>query len=348
MNLNIIHCLRTLKHLPSRIRELENATATLNNKTATLNNKIAKLEEKLQKERNNNDLLRSRIGYLERHTRYISNRLFDNTQYPIALASLYLERTGNTLDLNNPQTYNEKIQWFKLFGITPEITRLADKYLVRAYVEAKIGKEYLVPLLGVWDYPEEIDFNKLPAQFVLKANHGCGYNYIVTDKEQMNISDAIQSLSRWLLEDFSSTSFEMQYRDIPRRVIAEKYLANQDPYEYKIWCFNGKAEYIRVMTDSDHKHLGDFYDRNWNMMAFNCNFPNLEERAPKPNNLSEILRVSEKLAAGFPHVRVDLYRMADGKLYFSEMTFTSGSGFNKWDSRETDAMLGRLFTYPGI
>ena len=286
--------------MPSRINGIEKTVAVLENK-------IVKLEEKLQQERNNNNRLRIRIEYLERQTQYVSNRLFYTTQYPIALSNLYLERTGNILDLQNPQTYNEKIQWFKLFGSTPEITRLADKYLVRAYVESIIGKEYLVPLLGVWDYPEEIDFTKLPEQFVLKANHGCGYNYIVTDKGQMNISDAIKSLSKWLLEDYSSRSFEMQYRDISRRLIAEKYLDNQDSYEYKIWCFNGKAEYIRVMADSHHKHFGDFYDRNWDLMTFNCNFPNLEERAPKPDNLNEMLRISEKLAAGFPHVRVDLY-----------------------------------------
>ena len=334
MKFNIINRYKTIEKLPSRVNDIEN--------------KIVKLEEELQRERNYSNRLRNRIEYLERQARYINNRLFDNAQYPIALANLYLERTGNTLDLKNPQTYNEKIQWFKLFGTTPEITRLADKYLVRAYVESKIGKEYLVPLLGVWEHPEEIDFQKLPKQFVLKANHGCGYNYIVTDKDQMNKSDAIKSLSRWLLEDFSSRTFEMQYRDIPRLLIAEKYLDNQDIYEYKIWCFNGKAEYIRVMTESDHIYLGDFYDRNWNRMSFNCNFSNLEVIAPKPDNLSEMIRVSEKLAEGFPHVRVDLYRMVDGKLYFSEMTFTAGSGFNKWDSPETDAMLGRLFTYPGI
>ena len=188
----------------------------------------------------------------------------------------------------------------------------------------------------------------MPDQFVLKANHGCGYNYIVTDKSQMDISDAIKNLHRWLLEDYSSKTLEMQYHDIPRRLIAEKYLDNQDSYEYKIWCFNGRVEYFRVMSDSNHIHQGDFYDREWNRMSFNCNFSNLEEKAPKPDNLNEMILVSEKLAEGFSHVRVDLYRMTDGKLYFSEMTFTPASGMNKWDPPETDLMLGQLFSYPGI
>lgn len=298
--------------------------------------------------KNRVEYLENRVRKLERTQRYYYHATLPEERYAEEISWIFLERTGKRLDLNNPRTFNEKIQWFKLYGITPEITALADKYKVREYVAERIGEQYLVPLLGHWRYPEEIDFSALPDKFVLKANHGCGYNYIVQDKSKLDIKDCITQANRWLREDYSYWGFEMQYHNIERLLIAEQFLEKLDGYEYKVWCFNGRAEYIRVMPVETEGHHGDFYDRDWKLMPFNCNFPNMSEKAPKPDNLDEMLKISEALARKFAHVRVDLYRTSEGRLYFGEMTFTSSSGINFWNPPETDLKFGELFDYPGM
>ena len=282
---------------------------------------------------------------LERRCYYLS---LPESRYPEELKRWYFKRTGKKLDLDNPKTYNEKIQWFKLYGVTDLITKLADKYEVREYVSSIIGQDYLVPLLGVWDYPEEIDFSALPDKFVLKANHGCGYNYIVTDKNKLDKDSLIKLANKWLSEDYAlKYAFEMQYHNIRRRIIAEAYIenGNNDLYDYKVWCFNGKAEYIMFLSNRKHGLTMDFYDRNWNHLDMTYNYPNSKVSIPKPKNLDELLDCAEKLAKGFPHVRVDFYRLNDGKIYFGEMTFTSYSGVCAWNPPEVDFELGRKFDY---
>ncbi len=239
-------------------------------------------------------------------------------QYSEELKEWYFSRTGNRLNLDNPKTYNEKIQWFKLYGVTPQIRDLCDKYRVRSYVASKIGEEYLVPLIGKWKYPEEIDFSVLPEKFVIKANHGCKYNYIVTDKSKVDIEDFCHKANKWLQQDYAFYSgFEMQYHGIDRCLIGEAYLENQagELYDYKVWCFNGRAEFIEVIKGRGEKLTIDFYDREWRLQSFTHGYPNNDIPCPCPDNLDEMIAKAEVLAADFPHVRVDFYRCNDGKLY---------------------------------
>ena len=264
----------------------------------------------------------------------------------VALADWYFEKTGEILNLDNPQTFNEKIQWMKLYDSTQLKTRLADKYLVREWVKEKIGEEYLIPLLGVWDNFDEIDFDKLPNQFVLKCNHGCGYNIIVKDKSNFDINEARGKINSWMREDFAfKGGFEMHYSDIPHKIIAEKYIenSNNDLYDYKVWCFNGKAHYIQFLTERYIDGIKTtFYDTKWNKLDFVNFLPRDTKTNPKPEKLDLLIQLCEKLAQGFNYVRIDFYITNEGCIYFGEMTFTPASGTHDWDPKSTNLKLGQL------
>ncbi|MBR1825780.1 MAG: glycosyltransferase [Alphaproteobacteria bacterium] len=255
-------------------------------------------------------------------------------------------------NLDSPRTFNEKIQWLKLYDSTPIKTRLADKYLVRDWVKEKIGEEYLIPLLGVYDKFEDIDFAKLPDKFVIKCNHGCSYNIIVKDKSQLDLTDVKAKLDKWMNENYAFHAFELHYRDIQPKIIIEKYIENagtNDLYDYKLWCFNGKVYYIQFLSE---RNLGGlkmaFYNRKWQKQKFVYSYPLDKKDMPKPNNLQKMILLAEKLSQGFNHTRVDFYRMNDGKLYFGEMTFTSASGICKWNDENTNRYFGSLITLPKL
>lgn len=284
---------------------------------------------------------------------------FERTRLPEERASelrrWYKDKTGKDLDLDFPQTYNEKIQWMKINGPMLEMGKLADKYLVRDFVSSRIGAEYLVPLVGVWDDPDEIDFDKLPDRFVLKLTHGSGWNIVVKDKASLNCSEARSKLKRWLNTEFSYCyGFELHYLHSQPRIIGEQYLENAiqgggcDLFDYKFWCFDGRVAYIQFLENRAQGLKMSFYDRDWNKQPFVYNYPQSEKDAPKPSNLSEMILLAEKLAEGIPHVRVDLYRLDDGSVRFGELTFTSMSGVCRWDPPEADMMLGDLFNLPTL
>lgn len=262
-----------------------------------------------------------------------------------ALCDWYYEQTGSHLDLQHPKTFNEIIQWTKLYDFDSEKCKLVDKYLVRNRIKGKIGKEYLVPLYGVWDRAEDIDFDKLPQSFVLKCNHGCGYNIIVKDKTSEDFTSIRKKLNDWLHEDFAfKNGFELQYSQIRRRIIAEEYIENadEDLYDYKVFCFNGKAKYIMFLSNRKKGLKMQIYDLDWNLQPFVYSFERNETVIEKPDNLSELIECAEKLAEGFLQVRVDFYRLNDGSWKFGEMTFTSASGVAKWDPPEYDEILGEM------
>lgn len=264
------------------------------------------------------------------------------------------KKTGLQLNLNNPKTFNEKIQWSKLYDSTPIKTRLADKYLVRDWVAEKIGEQYLIPLLGVYDSFDEIDFDKLPKQFIIKCNHGSGYNIIVKDKSKLDLNDVKAKLDKWIVENFAfKNGCELHYRDIPPKIIIEKFIENKtsggDLYDYKFWCFNGKVEYIQFLSERNIDGLKmAFYDKNWNKQDFVYSHPLDKKNIEKPSNLDKMIKLAEVLSADFNHVRVDFYRMDDGKLYFGEMTFTSASGVCKWNDEKINRYFGKLFKLPKL
>ena len=252
------------------------------------------------------------------------------------------------LDLENPKTFNEKIQWLKLYDSTPLKTRLADKYLVRDWVKEKIGEEYLIPLLGVWDKFDDIDFDKLPDRFVLKCNHGCAYNIIVKDKSKFNKKEARKKINKWMKENFAyKTGLELHYADIPRKIIAEEDIedSNKELNDYKIMCFNGKPQYIWIDQGRFSNRTENIYNKKWELQPFLLTYPNSKEQVPPPKNLDKMFKFAKILSEGFSFVRVDFYNI-DGKIYFGEMTFTSASGTEKFIPSEYNRILGDMLELP--
>lgn len=257
--------------------------------------------------------------------------------------------TGEKLHLDNPQTFNEKIQWLKLYDSTPLKTQLSDKYRVREWVKDKIGEEYLISLLGVWDKFDEIDFDTLPDKFVLKANHGCGWNIIVTDKSTFDKAAAKEKFDVWMNTNFAySVGLELQYMNIEPKIIAEEYIENfdEDVNDYKVFCFNGKADSIMMLTERKKGLKMAFYDTDWNQLPFTYSYPRNSQIAPKPENLEQLIALAETLADEFAHVRVDFYIMNDGQIKFGEMTFTSGSGTCIWNPTEQNRIYGEKIKLP--
>lgn len=273
--------------------------------------------------------------------------------YPAVLAQNYQQRMGKPLDFNHLTTFTEKMQWIKIYDATPLKSRLADKYLVRRWVADKIGEKYLIPLLGVWNDFDDIDFDELPDQFVLKCNHGCGMNIIVRDKKTFDKRNAREKINAWLAVDYSGAwkTFELHYTRIKRKIIAEKFITdkkNIDVNDYKFWCFDGRVEFVQVDRNRSTGHLQKFYSTDWEPLAFiiGGHTPD-NEIAEKPSTLKEMLNIAEKLSADFDIVRVDLYCVKD-KIYFGEMTFTPLGGNIKWLPEGTDEYFGSLLTLPKI
>ena len=246
-------------------------------------------------------------------------------------------------DLKNPHTLNEKICWLKLYNYpdNPLVVQGSDKYKVREYVQKKIGEGYLVPLLGHWDSAEEIDFCTLPQEFVLKCNHGCAYNIVVKDKKKLDIADTKKRLNRWMHEDFSLFNAEPQYHAIKRKIICEKYLGD-DLVDYKFFCLNGKISFYYVSSGllEDHTACMRHYLADDTEAPFQrTHYKNVEFSLS--DKLEELKVLAEKLASEFPFVRVDFF-VSEGKIYFSELTFTPGGGYNVHVPQEEFDKLGEL------
>lgn len=276
-------------------------------------------------------------------------RNLPQSRYEEELKGWFLRNTGKTLNLENPKTFNEKIQWLKLYDSTPLKTKLADKYRVRDWIKETIGEEFLVPLLGVWDSFDEIDFSALPDQFVLKTNHASGWNVIVTDKSQLDLKETKLKFDTWMSKNFAyNNGLELHYANIPHKIIAEKYISDLDGdiFDYRFFCFNGKPQYIWVDIGSGTSHhKRNIYDMEWNLQAYRVNYPFIDPAPLKPENLEEMIALAEKLCASFAFVRVDFYDV-NGKIYFGEMTFTPQGGKGKWDDEKQNEYYGSLITLP--
>lgn len=316
------------------MKQLEVQIVDLNNKDAFILNNLETFKSRYGRER----------YQMKMEMRTNLYKALPKEKYEDELKNWYLLATGKVLDLKHPKTYNEKIQWIKLFENNPEKTRLSDKYLVREFVKEQIGDKYLIPLLGVWNSFDEIDFSKLPKKFVLKANHGCGYNFIVTNKEELDLKEAKQKFDNWMTTNFAYVNFELHYKDIKPLIIAEEYIenANDDLYDYKVWCFHGEPKYIMYLANRKKGLQMVFYDTEWKRMPFTYSVDIYEGEVPKPDNLEELLEISRKLSANFNHVRVDFYRLNDGRYKFGEMTFTSAAGKALWNPPEYDRVLGDM------
>jgi len=260
------------------------------------------------------------------------------------LSVWYLYHTDKYLAWNNLKTYNEKIQWLKLYDNSSIRTKLSDKYLVREYVANAIGDKYLIPLYGVWNNFHDIDFDTLPNDFVLKCNHGSGYNIIVNNKKMLNLNKAEEKFNEWMENDFSDFGMELQYKHIERKIIAEKFLHNKDNedlMDYKFFVFDGTVRYIQVDIDRFKNHRRNLFTREWQYIPYSIGFPNAPEvKLPKPQKIEEMLSIAENLGKNFLHVRVDLY-LFEENIYFGELTFTHGSGTEKFTPEEFGVEMGK-------
>ena len=267
--------------------------------------------------------------------------------YPYYLRYRYRKLFGKKLDFNNPVTYTEKMQVAKLRRRNPLLTELTDKILARNWVESRIGAQYLIPILGgPYTDPDMIDFSALPDKFVIKTNHGSGTNIIVKDKSQIDEDEIKKRLKKYLKCNFAYYSFELQYKDIDPMIYIEKYMLPEgatDLPDYKFFCFNGKVFclYVMINTFPDHHaaNLGIF-DRDFTLLEYyREDFKTISHQLEKPENYGEMLEIAETLSKGFSHVRVDLYNI-NGKIYFGEMTFTTGGGLFKHEPEKFDRILG--------
>ena len=258
---------------------------------------------------------------------------------------------GKKLNLDNPQTFNEKLQWLKLYDRKPEYTMMVDKYKVREYIKEKLGEEYLIPLLGVWDDPDEIDFDALPDQFVLKCNHNSGLGMcICKDKSRLDIPKVRAELRKGLAQDYYLTGREWPYKDVSRKIICEKFMEDTldgELRDYKFYCFAGKAEAVMINSDrnADEATKADYFDRDYNWLDFTWGYSHAPVPPRKPEKFDEMIRIAELLSNGLPHARIDLYS-CNGQIYFGEITFFDGSGFDAITPVEWDYKLGSMITLP--
>lgn len=248
------------------------------------------------------------------------------------------------LDLDNPRSYNEKLQWLKLNDRQPIYNVMVDKYEAKKYISNIIGEEYIVPTLGVWDSFDDIPFGDLPRRFVLKCTHDSGGNVIVRDREKMDYRAIRKKIKRCLKQNYFYQGREWQYKDIKPRVIAEQYLEDTDGVsinDYKILCFEGEAKLVEVHRNrfTDH-HTQDFYDPEWNKMEIQqLGESNSSKTEDKPERLCELLRLSEKIAEGFHHLRIDWY-IVKGRVFFGEITLYDSSGLCRFTDYRWDELLG--------
>ncbi len=274
------------------------------------------------------------------------------------LKRAYNSLIGGELDFNNPKTFDAKLQWLKLYDATPLKTICVDKYLVRNYIREKVGNSIkIVPLIGVWDNFDDIDFDSFPNRFVLKTNHGSGMNVLVKDKKEFDITDARKKFDRWLKINYAlQGNFEMQYRDVTPKIIAEEYLDELGGgllNNYKFLCFGGKVHYCNVVAYTEvvpiHKGYEAFFDADGNEVAVSGRsyekFPN---GFSLPDKYKDLIKVAEKLSDGFSFVRVDLYLIKDD-IYFGELTFTPKNGIHPYFGGEEaweEKLLGDLIKLP--
>lgn len=253
---------------------------------------------------------------------------------------------GKKLDFDNPQTFNEKLQWLKLYDRNPKYTTMVDKYEVKKYISDLIGEEYVIPALGVWDHVEDIDFDALPNQFVLKCTHDSGSVVICRDKASFDVNAAKKKISKSLKYNYYYSSREWPYKDVKPRVIAEKYVEDtpgEALQDLKFFCFNGVPKIMYVSRDKADKPTTDFFDMDFHHINLRMRDENADIPYIKPPEFEEMRKIAEKLSDAIPHLRVDFY-IVNGHVYVGELTFYHCSGFAPIYPEEWNYKLGEWIT----
>lgn len=281
----------------------------------------------------------------------IKHRLAQLLPDKIYLQIYYRGIFGRKLNLKDPKTFNEKIQWLKLYDRNPTYSKMVDKYEAKNYVENKIGKEYIIPTLGVWEEFDKINFSELPNQFVLKTTHDSGGVVIVKDKDKMNLVKTKKIIEDSLNNNYYLQGREWPYKNVKHRIIAEKYMVDESGYElkdYKFFCFNGIAKVMFIASDrqnTNEETKFDFFDMEFNHLPFTNGHPNSNKIIIKPKSFEKMKKLAEILSEGIPQVRIDFYDI-NGNIYFGEMTFSHWSGFVPFIPDEWDYRLGSMINLP--
>lgn len=291
------------------------------------------------------------MNILKKGFMFLSNRgFFNNMSDETYLKLRYNFIMGKKLNLDNPVTYNEKLQWLKLYDRKPAYTKMVDKYEAKKYVADIIGEEYIIPTLGVWDNVNDIDFDMLPNQFVLKCTHDSGGLVICKNKGELDIDNAKSTLNHFLHRNFYSVHREWPYKDVKPRIIAEKYMEDESGYElkdYKFFCFDGKVNAMFIATDRNEETetCFDFFDCDFNHIPVINGHPNTKKEIKKPLGFEKMIELAEKLSSGIPQVRIDFYDI-NGNVYFGEITFFHWSGLKKFEPEKYDKIFGDWITLP--
>lgn len=292
---------------------------------------------KLKKKPKNVLLYLMNKGYFS----YLSDKTYLKLKYKLIM--------GKSLKIENPQTFNEKLQWLKLYDRNPKYIQMVDKYEVRKYISENIGEEYLIPLIGVYNKFEEINFEELPNQFVIKCTHDSGGVVICKDKSKFNYKKAKSKIKAAMKRNFYYSGREWPYKNIKPRIIIEQYMEDKKSKElidYKVMCFEGIPKFSFTCTERYNVGLKvTFFDLNWNKMPFERHYPSSTKDIEKPKNYELMLELSKKLSKNIPFVRVDWYEI-NGNLYFGELTFYPGSGMEEFNPEIWDEKIGQLIHLP--
>ncbi len=271
---------------------------------------------------------------------YIPDKLF--FQFTSWVTHIRLGFGLSKLNLTNPQSFNEKLNYLKSLPLDEKQTMLADKVLVREYIKQTIGEAYLVPALGIYQKPEEIDFDSLPATFILKTNHGSGWNMICRDSNSFNRKKAVHLFNRWLGFNAYYLSREKQYKNIKPLILCEE-LLKYDIYDYKFFCFKGEPAFVQVDIDRFTNHKRAFFDMKWKKLPFSIRYEISEKIVPEPPQLNEMIAVAKTLSQSLLFCRIDLYIHAD-KVYFGEITLIPGGGNEPFLPQHYDKEIGKYIS----
>lgn len=261
----------------------------------------------------------------------------------------YFGYNGSWLNLKNPQRFNEKLQWMKLYYRKNEFIQMVDKARAKQYVASVIGEEYIIPTIGVWNSYREIDFKQLPNQFVLKTTHDSGGVVLVENKSKILYEEVEKKINKSMRTSYYKVGREWVYKSVKPQIIAEEFLGS-NIQDYKLFCFNGKVRMTLVCSErfTDSGLCEDFFDNDWNHMDLRRpKHDNLQRLIKKPENFRQMKEMAEKLAKGIPFVRIDFYEV-EGKVYFGEITFYPASGFEGFKPKEWDEILGGWLELPNI
>ena len=257
---------------------------------------------------------------------------------------------GYKLNLDTPQTFNEKLQWLKLYDRNPDYTKMVDKYEVRKYIKEKIGEEYLIPLIDVYDKFDDIDFDKLPNQFVIKCTHDSGGLVICKDKNNLHVKAAKKKINKFMKRNYYKVHREWPYKNVKPRIIIEKYMEDtkaKELVDYKFMCFDGEPKLSFTCSERYNNGLKvTFFDLDWNKLPFERHYPSSNKKIIKPINYDLMLKFSKILSDDIPFVRVDWYEI-NGKLYFGELTFYPGSGYEEFTPSKYDKIIGDFIKLDG-